>query len=126
MRIRSELIISLLIISIIPLFFVVYTSYNYSQEAICASIMDNLVGATENTGQAIDNWMDVKKSDIRVISQSGMVESIEKEELYGFLNNFKNEHEGVYKEFFILDLDGNIIFSTKNHTGSADNQQYFI
>jgi signal transduction histidine kinase len=88
--------------------------------------MDNLVGATENTGQAIDNWMDVKKSDIRVISQSGMVESIEKEELYGFLNNFKNEHEGVYKEFFILDLDGNIIFSTKNHTGSADSQQYFI
>ena len=126
MRIRSELIISLLIISIIPLFFVVYTSYNYSQETICASIMDNLVGATENTGQAIDNWMDVKKSDIRVISQSGMVESIEKEELYGFLNNFKNEHEGVYKEFFILDLDGNIIFSTKNHTGSADSQQYFI
>ncbi|KAF5426628.1 MAG: HAMP domain-containing protein [Candidatus Methanomarinus sp.] len=88
--------------------------------------MDNLVGATENTGQAIDNWMDVKKSDIRVISQSGMVESIEKEELYGFLNNFKNDHEDVYKEFFILDLDGNIIFSTKNHTGSADNQQYFI
>lgn len=126
MRIRSELIISLLIISIIPLFFVVYTSYNYSQETICASIMDNLVGATENTGQAIDNWMDVKKSDIRVISQSGMVESIEKEELYGFLNNFKNDHEDVYKEFFILDLDGNIIFSTKNHTGSADNQQYFI
>lgn len=126
MRIRSELIISLLIISIIPLSFVVYTSYNYSQETICASIMDNLVGATENTGQAIDNWMDVKKSDIRVISQSGMVESIEKEELYGFLNNFKNEHEGVYKEFFILDLDGNIIFSTKNHTGSADSQQYFI
>ena len=126
MRIRSELIITLLIISIIPLFFVVYTSYNYSQETICASIMDNLVGATENTGQAIDNWMDVKKSDIRVISQSGMVESIEKEELYGFLNNFKNDHEGVYKEFFILDLDGNIIFSTKNHTGSADNQQYFI
>ena len=126
MRIRSELIITLLIISIIPLFFVVYTSYNYSQETICASIMDNLVGATENTGQAIDNWMDVKKSDIRVISQSGMVESIEKEELYGFLNNFKNEHEGVYKEFFILDLDGNIIFSTKNHTGSADSQQYFI
>jgi len=125
-RIRSELIISLLIISIIPLFFVVYTSYNYSQETICASIMDNLVGATENTGQAIDNWMDVKKSDIRVISQSGMVESIEKEELYGFLNNFKNDHEDVYKEFFILDLDGNIIFSTKNHTGSADNQQYFI
>lgn len=126
MRIRSELIISLLIISIIPLFFVVYTSYNYSQETICASIMDNLVGATENTGQAIDNWMDVKKSDIRVISQSGMVESVEKEELYGFLNNFKNDHEDVYKEFFILDLDGNIIFSTKNHTGSADNQQYFI
>ena len=126
MRIRSELIITLLIISIIPLFFVVYTSYNYSQETICASIMDNLVGATENTGQAIDNWMDVKKSDIRVISQSGMVESIEKEELYGFLNNFKNDHEDVYKEFFILDLDGNIIFSTKNHTGSADNQQYFI
>jgi len=88
--------------------------------------MDNLVGATENTGQAIDNWMDVKKSDIRVISQSGMVESVEKEELYGFLNNFKNDHEDVYKEFFILDLDGNIIFSTKNHTGSADNQQYFI
>lgn len=88
--------------------------------------MDNLVGATENTGQAIDNWMDVKKSDIRVISQSGMVESIEKEELHDFLNNFKNEHEGVYKEFFILDLDGNIIFSTKNHTGSADSQQYFI
>jgi hypothetical protein len=54
--------------------------------------MDNLVGATENTGQAIDNWMDVKKSDIRVISQSGMVESIEKEELHDFLNNFKNEH----------------------------------
>lgn len=126
MRIRSELIISLLIISIIPLSFVVYTSYNYSQETICASIMDNLVGATENTGQAIDNWMDVKKSDIRVISQSGMVESIEKEELHDFLNNFKNEHEGVYKEFFILDLDGNIIFSTKNHTGSADSQQYFI
>ncbi|MCK5217438.1 MAG: HAMP domain-containing protein [Methanosarcinales archaeon] len=88
--------------------------------------MDNLVGATENTGQAIDNWMDVRKSDIRVISQSGMVEYIEKEELHDYLNNFENEHEGVYKEFFILDLDGNIIFSTKNHTGNADSQQYFI
>ncbi|MCD4844759.1 MAG: HAMP domain-containing protein [Methanosarcinales archaeon] len=126
MRIRSELIISILIISIIPLSFVVYTSYNYSQETIRASIMDNLVGATENTGQAIDNWMDVRKSDIRVISQFGMVEYIEKEELHDYLNNLENEHEGVYKEFFLLDLDGNIIFSTKNHTGNVDSQQYFI
>jgi signal transduction histidine kinase len=124
-RIRSELTIFFLIISIIPLCAVVYTSYNYSQEIIRDFIMDNLAGATENTGHAIDNWMDVRKGDIRVISQSKLVENTEKEQLQAYLHTFEREHKGVYKEFFILDLDGTIMFSTQNRTENAGNQQYF-
>ncbi|MBE0525161.1 MAG: cache domain-containing protein [Methanosarcinales archaeon] len=125
MKIRSELTIFFLIISIIPLSAVVYTSYNYSQEAIRDSIMDNLAGATENTGQAIDNWMDVRKSDIRIISKSRMVADTEKAQLHEYLNTFEREHAGVYKEFFILDQSGDIMFSTLNSTGNVGNQKYF-
>lgn len=126
MRIRSELTIFFLIIAIIPLSAVVYTSYDYSKDTIRDSVLDNLVGATENTGQAIDNWMDVRKSDIRIISQSRMVADTEKAQLHEYLHTFEREHNGVYKEFFILDLGGDIMFSTLNSTGNVSNQQYFI
>lgn len=88
--------------------------------------MANLLGATENTGNAIDNWMDARKDDIRVISQSRIVVYAEKEHLQEYLNTFEYEYQGVYKEFFMLDLDGNIIFSTLNSTGNRDKELYFI
>lgn len=110
MRIRSEQIIFFLIISIIPLSAVVYVSYEHSQEVIRNSVNTNLLVATENTGKAIDNWMDARKDDIRIISS--IAENSEKEKFMKYLSSFQNEHEGVYQEFFIIDPDGNIIFST--------------
>lgn len=125
MSIRSELIVFFLIISVIPLSAVVYISYEYSKEAIRDSVIDHLRGATENTGHAIDNWMDARKDDIRVISQSGIVVNRDKEQLYEYLNTFENEHRGVYREFLLLDPDGNITFSTLDRTGNAGNEHYF-
>ncbi|PWB55905.1 MAG: hypothetical protein C3F06_01940 [Candidatus Methanoperedenaceae archaeon] len=110
MRIRSEQIIFFLIISILPLSAVVYVSYEHSQEVIRNSVNTNLLVATENTGKAIDNWMDARKDDIRIISS--IAENSEKEKFREYLSSFQNEHEGVYQEFFIIDPDGNIIFST--------------
>ncbi len=125
MRIRTELIIFFLIIAVVPLSAVVYMSYDYSREAIRDTVMTNLLGATENSGNAIDNWMDVRKDDIRVISRS-MEINTEKDELKDYLATYESEYEGVYEEFFLLDLDGNITFSTLNRTGNAANVPYFI
>ncbi len=125
MNIRSELLIFFLLISVIPLSAVVYISYDYSKEAIRDSVMANLLGATENTGHAIDNWMDARKDDIRVISQSRIIVEPEKEHFHEYLNTFETEYKGVYTEFFLLDPDGNTIFSTLNHTGNAVNERYF-
>lgn len=125
MSIRSELLIFFLLISVIPLSAVVYVSYDYSKEAIRESVMANLLGATENTGNAIDNWMDARKDDIRVISQSRIIVNSEKEQFHEYLNAFESEYKGVYREFFILDPDGNIIFSTLNRTGNAGKEHYF-
>ncbi len=110
MRIRSEQIIFFLIISIIPLSAVVYVSYEHSQEVIRNSVNTNLLVVTENTGKAIDNWMDARKDDIRIIS--AIAENSEKEKFRKYLSSFQNEHEGAYQEFFIIDPDGNVIFST--------------
>ena len=123
-KIRTELIIFFLIISVVPLSAVVYMSYDYSREAIRDTVMTNLLGATENSGNAIDNWMDVRKDDIRVISRSMAINS-EKGELSEYLAAYESEYPGVYEEFFLLDLDGNIIFSTHNRTGNAANVPYF-
>lgn len=125
MNIRSELLVFFLLISVIPLSAVVYLSYDYSKEAIRDSVMANLLGATENTGHAIDNWMDARKDDIRVISQSGTIVNPEKEHFIEYLNTFKREYTGVYTEFFLLDPAGNITFSTLNHTGNAGKERYF-
>ncbi len=125
MRIRTELIIFFLIISVVPLSAVVYMSYDYSREAIRDTVMTNLLGATENSGNAIDNWMDVRKDDIRVISRSEHAINTEKDELREYLAAYESEYQGVYEEFFLLDLDGNIIFSTLNRTGNASKERYF-
>lgn len=125
MNIRSELLVFFLLISVIPLSAVVYVSYDYSKEAIRDSVMANLLGATENTGHAIDNWMDARKDDIRVISQSGTIVNPEKEHFIEYLNTFEREYKGVYTEFFLLDPAGNIMFSTLNHTGNAGKERYF-
>lgn len=125
MSIRSELILFFLILSVLPLSAVVYISYDYSKEAIRESVMDNLLGATENTGHAIDNWMDARKDDMRVISQSRILVTSEKKELRAYLDTFKSEHKGVYHEFFLFDAEGTIIFSTLNRSGNAANEQYF-
>ena len=126
MRLRSELIIFFLIISVLPLSAVVYISYEYSKLAIRDSVMSNLLGATENTGNVIDNWMDARKDDIRVISQSRVTLTTEKEHFKEFLDTFEREHNGVYREFYTLDLDGNIIFSNSNRTGNKRTETYFI
>ncbi|VVB94937.1 Methyl sulfide methyltransferase-associated sensor [uncultured archaeon] len=126
MRIRTELIIFFLIISVVPLSAVVYMSYDYSKEAIRNTVMTNLLGATENSGNAIDNWMDARKDDIRVISRSEFAINMKKDELREYMSAYESEHEGVYEEFFLLDLDGNIVFSTLNRTGNAAQEPYFI
>ena len=126
MRLRSELIIFFLIISVVPLSAVVYISYEYSKLAIRDSVMSNLLGATENTGNVIDNWMDARKDDIRVISQSRVILTTEKEHFKEFLDTFEREHKGVYREFYKLDIDGNIIFSNINRTGNERREIYFI
>ncbi len=125
MSIRFELILFFLIISIIPLSLIVYISYEHSKEAIRDSVMASLLGATENTGNAIDNWMDARKDDIRVISQSRIVVHTEKDRLQEYLNTIEGEYQGVYREFFILDLNGSIIFSTLNRTGNVGKEPYF-
>ncbi len=81
------------------------------------SVNANLLAATENTGRAIDNWMDARIDDIRIIS--AIAENSENEKLLKYLRSFQNEHEGVYEEFFIIDLDGNIILSTFNSPTNA-------
>ncbi|KAB2946453.1 MAG: two component system histidine kinase [Candidatus Methanoperedens nitroreducens] len=126
MRLRSELIIFFLIISVVPLSAVVYISYEYSKLAIRESVMSNLLGATDNTGNVIDNWMDTRKDDIRVISQSRVSLTTEKENFKEFLGTFEREHRGVYREFYTLDLDGNIIFSNIYRTGNERTENYFI
>jgi len=105
-RLRSELILFFLVISVVPLSAVVYISYDYSKEAIRESVMSNLLGATDNTGNAIDNWMDARKDDIRVIAQSRVTLTTEKEHFKEFLDTFEREHKGVYREVYTLDLDG--------------------
>ncbi|CAG0953370.1 partial Methyl-accepting chemotaxis protein PctB, partial [Methanosarcinales archaeon] len=125
MRLRSELIIFFLIISVVPLSAVVYISYEYSKLAIRESVMSNLLGATDNTGNVIDNWMDARKDDIRVISQS-ITLTTEKERFKEFLDTFEREHRGVYREFYTLDLNGNIIFSNIYRTGNERTETYFI
>ena len=95
----------------------VYVSYEHSQAAIRNSVNTNLLVATENTGKAIDNWMDARKDDIRIIS--AIAENSEEEKFRKYLNSFQNEHEGVYQEFFIIDPGGNIIFSTLNNPSNA-------
>ncbi len=123
MSIRFELIIFFLIISVLPLSAVIYISYDYSKEAIRDSVMTNLLVTTENTGRAIDDWMAARKDDIRIIS--AIADNTEKEKLQKYLYTFENEHEGVYEEFFLLNLDGNITFSTLNRTGNAGKERYF-
>ncbi len=123
MRIRSELIIFFLIISVLPLSAVVYVSYDYSKEAIRDSVMTNLLVATENTGRAIDDWMAARKDDVLIIST--IAENTEKEKLQGYLFTFENEHKGVYEEFFLLNPNGNITFSTLDRTGNAAKERYF-
>ena len=126
MSIRSELIIFFLLISVIPLSIVVYISFDHSKEAIRESVMTELLGSTENTGNAIDNWMDARKDDVRVISQSRIEIGSEKERFHEYLDAFENEHQGVYREFFLLDPGGNITFSTHKRTGNEGNERYFI
>jgi methyl-accepting chemotaxis protein len=96
---------------------VVYVSYQHSQAAIRNSVNTNLLVATENTGKAIDNWMDARKDDLRIISS--IAENSEEEKFRKYLNSFQNEHEGVYQEFFIIDAGGNVIFSTLNNPSNA-------
>jgi len=96
---------------------VVYVSYEHSQAAIHNSVNTNLLVATENTGKAIDNWMDARKDDIRIIS--AIAENSEEEKFRKYLSSFQNEHEGVYQEFFIIDPDGKIIFSTLNNPSNV-------
>jgi signal transduction histidine kinase len=122
-RIRSEQILFFLIISVIPLSAVVYVSYEHSKETISDSVMANLLVATENIGRAIDNWMYARKVDINIIST--IAETTEKEKLQKYLGAFINEHEGVYEEFFIINPDGNIVFSTLNRTGNLGKEPYF-
>ena len=126
MRIRSELIIFFLVISVLPLSAVVYLSYNYSEGAIRDSVRANLAGATDNTGNAIENWMDARKDDIRVISQSRVTLAPQQEHFIENLNIFKNEHQGVYTEFFLLNPSGNMIFSDLNRTGNKSRERYFL
>ncbi|MDD5615910.1 MAG: sensor histidine kinase [Candidatus Methanoperedens sp.] len=125
MRIRSEIILFFLLISVIPLSIVAYISYDNGKEAIRASVMEKLLGATENTGNAIDNWMAARKDDMRVISQSRIVVSKDKKQLHEYLDTFVRGYRGVYREFFILDLNGSIIFSTLDREGNAGNERYF-
>lgn len=126
MRLRSELIIFFLVISVIPLSAVVYISYDYSKAAIRESVMSNLDGATENTRNAIDNWMDARKDDIRVISQSRVALASQKEHFIEYLDIFEHEHQGVYREFYMLDLDGNITVSNLKRTGNEGTERYFV
>jgi len=81
------------------------------------SVNANLLAATENTGRAIDNWMDARIDDIRIIS--AIAGNSENEKFLKYLRSFQNEHEGVYEEFFIIDLDGNITLSTLNSPRNA-------
>ncbi len=126
MRLRSELIIFFLVISVVPLSAVVYISYDYGKEAIRESVMYNLLGATDNTGNAIDNWMDARKDDVRVIAQSRVTLASQREHFIEFLDTFEREHKGAYKEFYLLDLDGNITFSNLDRTGNESGEIYFI
>lgn len=126
MRLRSELIIFFLVISVVPLSAVVYISYDYGKEAIRESVMYNLLGATDNTGNAIDNWMDARKDDVRVIAQSRVTLASQREHFKEFLDTFDSEHKGAYKEFYLLGLDGNITFSNLDRTGNENGEVYFI
>lgn len=125
MRIRSELIIFFFVISVLPLSAVVYISYNYSEVAIRDSVRANLAGATDNTGNAIENWMDARKDDVRVISRSDIVLGSPKEQFIEYIKIFENEHQGVYSEFFMLNPSGDIIFSDLGQFGNVGRERYF-
>jgi signal transduction histidine kinase len=70
--------------------------------------------------------MDARKDDIRVIAQSRVTLTTEKEQFKEFLDTFEREHKGVYREFYTLDLNGNIIFSNIFRTGNERTEPYFI
>ncbi|MCX9073291.1 MAG: sensor histidine kinase [Candidatus Methanoperedens sp.] len=125
MSIRLLLIIFFLLISVVPLSIVVFISFDHSRDVIRETVDFNVQSAAKNTANEIDNWMDARRDDIRVLSQSRIILNADKRDLYDYLNTFQNEYRGVYREFFMLDRNGNIKFSTLDHTGNASKDPYF-
>ncbi|MBU4580926.1 MAG: histidine kinase [Proteobacteria bacterium] len=109
-RLKLSLIAAFLLVSVIPLFGLVYMVKTTGENLIKEKVLSHLLGLSEKSAEAISRFILERGNDIRMLAYMISADDIgSKETLKKHFKTMK-EHYRVYLDFFVTDATGRLYF----------------
>lgn len=108
MKIRSKIVVAMVVICLISIFSMVLINYNLSIKSLENEIGERIQGVAANTAKELDKWMAVQKQSLEEIASSILYnDNYDYNYVFGFLNRQIKKNEG--NEYYIGLNDGSLI-----------------
>lgn len=123
-NIKSKLILLCLFLGLIPLLFMGNLIYRDSKSELSTNTYERMNQAAELQAWAIDQWLDERKDDMKVLSGLEVIQSMEPDQAGPVIKEYYDQWKN-YENMNIIGLDGKTIYRTDNKVLDLAERDYF-
>ena len=111
LNLRTKVILIFLILILIPLAIIGIFSLKATEKLIFDMVTRQLENVAFDKTIILERWLDERKSDLLVISETSIIKSMDPMVIEPYLTLVQEKYL-VYKHFSVISSDGNIVYST--------------
>ena len=112
LNLRTKLIFIFLALVLIPLVIIGTFSIKATEKLIFDMVTRQLENVALDKTTILETWLEERKSDLRVISGTSIIKTMDPKFIAPYLSLVQNEYL-VYKNFTVVSVDGYIVYSTE-------------
>jgi len=110
-NLQIRVMLLFLLAALVPLSIVGAFSIRTAEEIITSMITSELENVASDKAALLERWISERKSDLKVVAESSILKSMERERIAPYLQLVKDNYE-VYQGFIVLSDDGAVVFDS--------------
>jgi signal transduction histidine kinase len=113
-----------LLCALVPLSIVGAFSIRTAEELITDMVSSHLENVADDKAALLDRWMSERKSDLKVVSGSSILKSMDAEQIAPYLQLVKENYE-VYQGFVVLSDSGEAVFDSSRKRLDYEKEEWY-
>ncbi|HEY9063155.1 MAG TPA: methyl-accepting chemotaxis protein [Pseudobacteroides sp.] len=124
-KLKSKLLINLVVLSVIVFSTVVITTYILVRDKLYTNIQDSSIKSADSYARQISNMFEIRKAELTAISSMPLIKSLDWEKIEPYLKKEYEKRKDFYDILFIADSNGDYNTVLKRNAGNIKDRAYW-